>query len=103
MASFQHYAGVFEDDRDLFQWSCYATSRVYELRTFDDRLPAPPRGRKWVRKAEHPDGRRPLALLVDAPVTEVSHILGQVAPATERGLQTAATEAQQPWARTLVA
>jgi hypothetical protein len=78
MPAFQPYAGVYDDGRELYRWSCYATCRVYEVREIDDSLPAPPGGRKWVAKRQHGQSGAHLALLVDGPTSEFSHMLAQV-------------------------
>jgi hypothetical protein len=78
MSAFQSYAGTFQDGRELYRWSCYATCPVYEVRPIDDALPAPPRGRKWVAKRQHGLSGPQLAVLVDGQIPEFSQMLTQV-------------------------
>jgi hypothetical protein len=80
MSAFQCYAGIYGHQHELYRWSCYATCRIYEVRPVDDELPAPPRGRKWVAKRQHGHSGPQLAMLVDGPTTEFSHMLAQVVP-----------------------
>ena len=82
MAAFQPYAGAYADERETWRWSCYATCAVYEVRAFDDSLPAPPVGRKWVRKAQHRQAGPQLALLVDQATADFSQMLAQVSRRT---------------------
>jgi len=78
MAAFQPYAGAYVEAQDTCRWSCYATCPIYEVRTFDDALPAPPAGRKWVRQPQHGQSGPQVALLVDQVTTEFSQMLAQI-------------------------
>ena len=78
MSAFQPYAGAYVDAQETCRWSCYATCAVYELRTFDDSLPAPPDGRKWVRKPQHGQTGPHVALLVDQLTSDFSQMLAQI-------------------------
>lgn len=78
MAAFQSYAGAYVDERETFRWSCYATCAVYEVRSFDDRLPEPPVGRKWVRKPQHGQTGPHVAVLVDQRTSDFSQMLTQI-------------------------
>jgi hypothetical protein len=78
MSAFQPYAGTFQDGRDQYRWSCYATCRVYEVRPIDDALPAPPNGRKWVAKRQFGHSGPQLAVLVDGQAPDFSQMLVQV-------------------------
>jgi len=86
MSAFQPYAGAYDCERELYRWSCYATCRVYEVRPVDSALPEPPRGRKWVAKRQHGHSGPQLAMLVDGPTAEFSHMLAQVIPASHRAV-----------------
>lgn len=78
MAAFTAYAGTFEDGRQIYRWSCYATCPVYEVRALDPGLPAPPSGRKWVCRRQHGQSGPRLAMLVDVRTEEFSQMLAQV-------------------------
>lgn len=78
MAAFQPYTGAYVDAQETCRWSCYATCPVYEVRTFDDGLPAPPDGRKWVRRPQHGQTGPQVALLVDQLTAEFSQMLAQI-------------------------
>jgi hypothetical protein len=86
MSAFQPYAGTYEDGRERYRWSCYATAAVYEVRPIDDALPEPPRGRKWVAKRQHGQSGAQLAVLVDGATRDFSQMLTQV---SRHGLQAA--------------
>lgn len=78
MAAFIPYAGTFEDGRQSYRWSCYATCPVYEVRVLDPGLPAPGSGRKWVSRRQHGQSGPRLAMLVDGQTEEFSQMLAQV-------------------------
>jgi len=78
MAAFTAYAGTFEDGRQSYRWSCYATCPVYEVRVLDPGLPAPASGRKWVSRRQHGQSGPRLAMLVDHQTEEFSQMLAQV-------------------------
>ena len=78
MAAFTAYAGTFEDGRQSYRWSCYATCPVYEVRVLDPGLPAPAGGRKWVSRRQHGQSGPRLAMLVDRHTEEFSQMLAQV-------------------------
>lgn len=77
MSAFQAYTGAYGHDEQLFRWSCYATSRVYEVRSFEHLpLPDAPQGRKWVTLAHDRDPAA--AWLVDDATADFSQILLQI-------------------------
>jgi hypothetical protein len=78
MAAFNPYTGTFDDGRQSYRWSCYATAPVYEVRTLDPGLPAPTSGRKWVSKQQYGNGGPRLAILVDSQTDDFSQILTQI-------------------------
>jgi hypothetical protein len=79
LSAFQAYAGAYGHEHQLYRWSCYATSRVYEVRSVEHLpLPAPPVGRKWVTTAR--DREPAVAWLVDDATAEFSQILLQIKP-----------------------
>ena len=80
MAAFQPYAGDYSHQGRAVRWSCYATCRVYEVRTFDGELPPPPAGQRWTTKPR--DGRDSVrvAVLVDERTAEFSQMLTQIMP-----------------------
>jgi len=84
MSAFQPYAGVYEFHGQSFNWRCYATSRLHEVRRKDhEPLPPPPAGRKWIAPADasHDPG---IVLLVDEDVSDISQILLQIGPPSGR-------------------
>jgi len=81
VASFQPYDGRYLDGCEAVRWSCYATSHVYELRRFDDRLAEPPPTRRWIMAADGRGGRR-FAFLVDDDAADFSQILPQIRSVT---------------------
>jgi hypothetical protein len=78
MSAFQAYAGAYESGGTFFNWRCYATARVHEVRTFDHgSLPDAPNGKRWVRKSRR-EGEPELAWLIDEATSDFSQILLQV-------------------------
>lgn len=94
MSAFQAYAGAYEFDGGAFGWRCYATARVYEIRSGEHApFPKPPQGRKWVappRQDYEPD----VSCLVDEAVEEFSQILLQVQPHPEAAARPAQRRAE---------
>lgn len=81
MAAFQAYAGAYGHAGQLYDWKCYATARVYEVRQGEHApLPQAPQGRVWVSAAADGRGGPPVACLLDGTATEFSHILLQIRP-----------------------
>jgi len=80
LSAFQAYSGAYADQRQSYRWSCYATCRIYEVRSFDDALPEAPKDRKWVWKPQHASGGPHLAMLVDRWTSEFSQMLAQITP-----------------------
>jgi hypothetical protein len=78
MSAFQPYGGAVELDEATYQWSCYATRPIYEIRTLNPDLPQPPKGRKWVARRQHGQSGDRVAMMVDAATTEFSHMLAQI-------------------------
>ena len=78
MTAFQAYAGDVLAKEDAYRWSCYATCRVYEIRTLDPDLPRPPEGRKWVARRQHGMSGDRVAMLVDHDTDDFSHMLAQI-------------------------
>ncbi|CAN7214757.1 hypothetical protein LJR225_000782 [Phenylobacterium sp. LjRoot225] len=81
MTTFQPYAGAFTDDGETYRWNCYATSPVYEVRSYAHSLPDAPEGRKWVRKPQNAGGGPELVVLVDGATTDFSQMLTQITAA----------------------
>jgi hypothetical protein len=81
MSSFQPYAGSYEIDDVRYDWRCYATARLYDLRR-PEHAAVPPAslGRAWIAAAEGPDDQQALYALVDEGADEVSLMLVQVRP-----------------------
>lgn len=80
MSAFQAYAGGYESSGIFYNWRCYATARVHEVRTFDGgSLPEAPKGKRWVLKSRR-EGEAELAWLMDEATVDFSHILLQVDP-----------------------
>ena len=80
MSAFQAYTGAYEINGEAYDWRCYATARVYEIRRSEHGpVPAAPTGRKWIspvqQRCEHA-----VNCLVDASVEDYSQILLQVQP-----------------------
>jgi hypothetical protein len=94
MSAFQPYAGAYEFDGGAYGWRCYATARVYEIRSGAHApFPRPPQGRKWVaapRKTYEPDA----VCLVDEAVEEFSQILLQVQPDLQPAVRAAQRRAE---------
>lgn len=86
MAAFQPYNGAFDWEGETFRWNCYATCRVYEVRSFAHALPDAPDGRKWVRKPRWAGDGAEYAVLVDHETTDFSQMLTQVMPASAAAL-----------------
>jgi hypothetical protein len=80
MPAFQAYAGDYEFDGKRFSWRCYATTRLYEIRSADHApFPQAPQGRKWMSPVQQ-DYERTVGCLVDEAVEDFSQILLQVSP-----------------------
>ena len=80
MSAFQAYGGAYEHDGGGYSWSCYATTRVYEIRRREHApLPKAPNGRKWIAPVQQ-DYEDLVACLVDEAVEQFSQILLQVKP-----------------------
>lgn len=78
MSAFQAYGGDVEVENATYRWSCYATHRIYEIRTLNPDLPQPPQGRKWVARRQHGQSGDRVAMMVDNATTEFSHMLAQI-------------------------
>lgn len=91
MSAFQSYAGAYEFRGGRFTWRCYATTRVYGVRSADHGpLPKAPEGKKWIRLSPHQHGAAEVGWLVDETVVEFSQILLQVQPDALTSLRVAA-------------
>ena len=79
MSAFQAYTGAYEINGEAYDWRCYATARVYEIRRREHGpVPEAPTGRKWISPVQQ--RCEPVSCLVDASVEDYSHILLQVQP-----------------------
>ena len=88
MSAFQSYAGAYKHEGGVYDWRCYATAPVYEIRCRDHApFPAAPKGRKWASPAQQ-DHEIMVACLVDDAVEEFSQILLQVNPQLEEPVRT---------------
>ncbi len=95
MSAFQAYAGDYEFAGDAFNWRCYATARVYEIRRVDHApFPKAPRGRKWISPAQQ-DYEQPVGCLVDESVNDFSQILLQVQATGKTAARTARAAAAE--------
>jgi hypothetical protein len=91
MSAFQAYAGLYEAGGVLYQWRCYATARVYEIReSAHGPLPPPPAGKKWCAQIEGRCAPPGLRWLVDHATDEFSQILVQIQPEPRRATGRAA-------------
>ena len=86
MAAFQSYDGAFVSEGETYRWNCYATCRVYEVRSFAQALPEAPDGRKWVRKPRRFGDDPDFAVLVDHETTDFSQMLTQITAASAAAL-----------------
>jgi hypothetical protein len=79
MAAFSPYSGAYVRDGREFNWRCYATTRVHDMRLVEHRSFDPVPGCRWVEmETRHPRDPK-VACLVDGGVGEFSQILTQVA------------------------
>lgn len=83
MAAFRPYSGGFIQQGEEFLWSCYATAKVFELRAFDDAVPAAGPGRKWVPEPANSARTPAFMAMVACDAGEFSQILCQVTRAAE--------------------
>lgn len=87
MSAFQAYTGAYEINGDAFNWRCYATARVYDIRrTEHGPFPEAPTGRKWISPLQQ-DHKQVVGCLVDATVEDFSQILLQVQSQPGQGLR----------------
>lgn len=78
MSAFQPYAGSYEAGGVAYNWRCYATTRVHEVRSFEaQNVPRAPGGKRWIVKSRR-EGEPKLAWLVDETIVDFSHMLLQV-------------------------
>ena len=81
MSSFQPYAGSYQVDEVRYDWRCYATTRLYDLRRPEHAAVVPASdGRTWAPAVEGPDPERRLFALVDEGADQFSLMLVQVRP-----------------------
>ncbi len=78
MAAFSPYSGAYKSEGREFNWRCYATTPVHDMRLVEHGgLDAAP-GRRWVEPQRRHAREPQVACLVDSEAGEFSQILTQV-------------------------
>ena len=81
MSAFSAYGGAYEFNGEQYDWRCYATARVHELRKVEHApFAKPPAGKKWITVHGRKTSEPTLRMLLDEGATDISQMLVQIEP-----------------------